>query len=445
MPDGYDAIVIGAGPAGEVAAEALADAGLRTAVVERELVAGECSYWACIPSKTLLRPSEVLSEARQAPGAAEAVTRAIDVPAVLGWRDEMVSDYDDDHHARSLTDKGIDLLRGAGALAGPGRVSVDGTERAARHVILATGSDPVIPPVDGLADLDGIWTNREVTGLREVPASLTILGGGPVGCEMAQAVARLGARVTVVEAADRLLARETPPVGEALARALQADGIEIRTGVRATAARRDGADYVLDLDTGEEVRAARLLVATGRRPRIDGLGLHTVGISDADQGIPVDERLRAADGVWAVGDVTGVSLFTHVGKYQARLAVADILGRPARPADYRAIPRVVFTDPQISGVGATEAQRTATVPLAPARASTYSHAYAQRPGLLTLLADGDRLVGACAVGPEAGEWLQQATLAIRAEVPLDVLADVIQPFPTFSEAFTSALGKLTDA
>jgi dihydrolipoamide dehydrogenase len=413
---------------------------LRVALVERELVGGECSYWACIPSKTLLRPGEAVRDARGA-----AATAEVDVAAALAWRDYMVSGYSDEGQQRWLADHDIELLRGTGRLAGPGVVEVDGVRHTARDVVLANGADAFVPPVPGLRELDGLWTNREVTGMRAVPRRLLILGGGPVGVEMAQAVRRLGGEAVVVEMAEHLLPREPAPLGTALAQVLDADGVQVELGAGARSVRRDGGDVVVDLDDGRTLRGDHLLAATGRRPRVQGLGLETVGVPADPHGVRVDSRLRVADGVWAIGDVTGLWQFTHVGKYQGDIVAANILGE-VREASYEAVPRVVFTDPQAAAVGATDARFAATAQLTEvARTETYSRASAERAGFLTLLSDGERLTGAYALGPEAGEWLQQATLAIRAHLPLAVLTDTIQPFPTFSEIYVAALKALRGA
>jgi len=290
--------------------------------------------------------------------------------------------------------------------------------------------------------MGGVWTNREVTGMKAIPRRLVILGGGPVGAEMAQAVTRLGGEVVLVEGASHVLAREPAPLGAALGDVLRADGIELNLGVRVTAARRDGSDFVLTLEDGRELRGDQLLVATGRRPRTSGIGLETAGVTVSDSGVQVDAYLHAGERVWAIGDVTGVRLLTHVGKYQGEVVASNILGNP-REAHYEAIPDVVYTDPQAASVGAAEAPFSATVGIAElAKMETFTRAYAQSNGFLTLLSDGERLTGAYALGPEAGEWLQQATLAIRACVPIAVLRDTIQPFPTFSEIYVAALKAL---
>ena len=433
-------VILGGGSTGEAAAGALRKLEPETpmTLVEEGLVGGECSYYACMPSKALLRPPEAIAAARLVPGAAEAVTGTIDVERAFWHRDQVTSSLDDSSQEEWLADRDIELVRGHARVAGPDVVEVGGRTIEFERILVATGSVPTIPPIPGLAEVEA-WTNREATSTHEVPDRMIVIGAGPVGCELAQAFGRMGATVTLVDGADRLLPRDHPDAGKLIADVFEGEGIGLRLGAKIE---RVEPGVRMHLGGGETIAADRLLVATGRRANVEGLGLETLGVTISKRGVEVDQRLRAAENVWAAGDVTGIAMFTHVGKYQARLAAADMAGREAR-ADYRAIPAVTFTDPQVASVGDTSGEGTVVGERGSvARLSTYERP--KRPGFVKVFADPVRrvLVGAVAVGPEVGEWLGQITLAIRAEVPVDVVLDTIQPYPTFSEAIQFAVRDL---
>lgn len=442
----FDAVIIGAGPGGEVVVARLRAQGLSVALIERELVGGECAYWACIPSKTLLRAPEVRHEARRAAGTTEPEYRWREL---ADYRDEMIRHLDDTKQVEDYRSDGVAVYKGEGRLDGPGRVRVGDQILETDRVVVATGTTAKIPSIDGLEQA-GYWTNREATNLQEIPESVVILGGGPVGIELAQLMQRLGARVTLIEAGERLLAREEPAVSALIAQLLSADGVDVRIGAGARTVSRANGTRTVELEDGTSATGAELIVATGRAPRVTDLGLESVGIEPRPTGIEVDQRCRAADGIWAVGDVTGVLPFTHVAKYQGRIVCHDIAGRDVR-ADYGAIPRVVFSDPEIAAVGLTAQQaaergievRSAHVELADAIARPWT--YERHPsGELGVLTDAQRetLIGAWAVSPLAGEWIHFAALAIKVQAPLRVLADTVPQFPTFSEGYVTAFERL---
>ncbi|MBT2396975.1 NAD(P)/FAD-dependent oxidoreductase [Streptomyces sp. ISL-100] len=451
MAQQTDAIVIGMGVGGEHVAERLAEEGLDVVGVEAELVGGECPYWACIPSKMMIRGGNLLAEARRIPGMAGQAHVSPDFgPVASRIRDEATDDWNDQVAVDRFTGKGGHFVRGRARLVGAGRVAVDGqTFSARRGVVIATGSRPQIPPVPGL-DQVPYWTNRDAIAAKESPQSLIVLGGGAVGLELAQAFARFGTAVTIVEATERLLPVEEPETSSLLTDVLGAEGITVRTGAQATHMRHDGDTFGLTLDGREELTAERLLVATGRRANLAGLGLETVGLDPDSRALQVDEQLRAGPGLWGVGDVTGRGAFTHVAMYQAEIAVRAILGESGPDADYRALPRVTFTDPEVGSVGMTEAQarekglqvRTGTAQV-PSSARGWIHKTGNE-GLIKLVEDTDRgvLVGATSVGPMGGEVLYGLVVAVQAEVPVDRLRHMMYAYPTFHRTVEDALAGL---
>jgi pyruvate/2-oxoglutarate dehydrogenase complex dihydrolipoamide dehydrogenase (E3) component len=436
-------LVLGGGSTGEhfVGALRRLDAEVEMTLVESRLVGGECSYFACMPTKTMLRATELSSSLDRAPGLRP---ERPEPDGVWRWRDAVTDNWDDAGQLEFLEQQRCAFVRGYGRVLKPGIVSVeDGPEIPYDKLVIATGSAPAIPPVDGLDSVD-YWTNEDATRTHEVPASLAVLGGGPVGSELAQFFARMGARVTVVERGPYLLGRVHEDAGRLLTEAFRDEGIDVRVD---TGAERVEPGVRLTLSDGSTVDAEKLLVATGRRLHTQGLGFEELGLSIDPRGIEVDGRMRAADDVWAIGDVTGVALFTHVGKYQARVAAADIAGRPAH-ADYRAIPAGIFTDPEVGTVGRTDGADCVSARwelTSTPRLSTYERP--KRPGFVRVFADREQrvLVGAVTVGPQATEWLGQLTLAIRSATPVDVLLDTIQPYPSFSEAIFFCLRDLAGA
>jgi dihydrolipoamide dehydrogenase len=447
--EAFDVIVIGTGPGGEVVAGDLAAQGRSVAVVEAALVGGECAFYACMPSKALLRPAEVLAEARRVPGAAQAITGSLDVAATLARRDEVIHGLDDASKVGWLDEHGITLIRGHGRLAGERCVSVGDQRYEARSaVVVAVGSTAAIPPIQGLADARP-WTSHEVTTAREIPADLIVLGGGVVGVEMAQAYSELGASVTIVEALDRLVADEEGFVGKGLDAAFRERGIDIRLGVTAEAVDRAGAIVKVELSDGQAVEAEEILVAVGRRPLTGDLGLETVGLKPGET-IEVDDTLRVPGLPWlfAIGDVNGRSLLTHMAKYQARVAAQVIAGREARATrDDHGAPRVIFTDPQVAAVGLTlQAAQDHGINARAYDVATSDTAGASfhgrnTPGTSRLVVDEDRsvIIGATFTGTEVADWLQAATIALVGEIPLARLQEAVPAFPTRSEVWLRLL------
>ncbi|HXA28099.1 MAG TPA: NAD(P)/FAD-dependent oxidoreductase [Candidatus Angelobacter sp.] len=451
MAERADLVVIGMGPGGEEVAGACADAGLSVVGIDQRLLGGECPYYGCVPTKMMVRATDALAEARRVPRlAGSAIVTPDWAPVARRIRDEATDNWNDAAAVERFEKRGGRFIRGTGRLLGPGRVAVGDVEiEASRGVVVNTGTEPLVPPVEGLQGTP-FWTNREAVRIESVPESLVVLGGGAIGVELAQVFARFGSRVTVLEGMERLIAMEEPEAGDILGEVFRADGIEVRTGVHAVRVTHDGNSFTVSLDTGAPATGEKLLVATGRRACLQAIGLETVGLDPAAKAIAVDTRMRAGERLWAVGDCTGHGAYTHVSMYQARIAARDILGRPGSEASYHALPRVTFTDPEVGAVGLTEKQardrgievRTATAPM-----SVSARGWIHGPGnegLFKLVADPatGTLVGATAMAPDGGEVLGLLSLAVHARTPVSVMRDMIYAYPTLHRGLEPVLEAL---
>jgi pyruvate/2-oxoglutarate dehydrogenase complex dihydrolipoamide dehydrogenase (E3) component len=448
----FDIAVIGMGPGGEHVAGTLAEAGLSVLGVERGLVGGECPYWGCVPTKMMIRAADALQEARRIPELAGRVGRVEPDWSIVARRirEEATDSWDDTTAADRFTGKGGTLVRGTGRILARGRLEVDGTEYAVRRgIVVNTGTRASVPPIPGLSEVP-FWTNHELVEAESLPRSVVVLGGGAIACELGQVLARFGVAVTMVESAPHLLPQEEPDAGTILSGVLESEGVRIHTGVEAVRVRTEDEGVAVTLTDAAVVRAERVLVATGRQADLAGVGLDAVGVDTSATSAPVDDRCRVADGVWAIGDITGKGAFTHVSMYQAGIVVRDVLAQPGPPADYDALPRVTFSDPEIASVGLTEAQareRLASVAVGctslPETTRGWIHKVGNE-GFIKVVADSGRgvLVGATVMGPGAGEVLGALAVAVHAEVPLDRMRSMIYAYPTFHRGIEDALGRL---
>lgn len=452
MTDEYDVIVIGMGVGGEEVAGRVAEGGLDVLAVERKLVGGECPYWGCIPSKIMVRAGDSLAEAARATGLAGEARISPDWAPVASRVREATADWNDEIAVQRHVDKGETFVRGAARIVGPGEVEVGGRRVTARRgIVLATGTEPAIPPVQGLDEVD-FWTNREAIEAKEAPRSIVILGAGPVGIELGQTFRRFGSEVTFVELFDHALAYDEPEIGSAVADVLREEGIGLHTGVGARSVRRENDDLLeVALQDGTKLSAERLLVATGRKANLSSLGLDNVGLDPGSKTIFVDSHMRAGDGLWAVGDITGEGAFTHMAVYQGRIAAADILGIAHEPADYRAVPRVTFMDPEVASVGLTAQkahEQGVNVRTGVSKTSSSARGWIHGPGaehgVMKVVADADEgvLVGASVMSPAAGEVIGLPALAIKERIPVRRLRELIYPYPAFVRGVEDALRDL---
>jgi len=451
VTDSVDVVVLGMGPGGEDVAERLAAAGLEVVGIDDRLVGGECPYWGCVPSKMMIRAGNLLTEGRRIPGMAGTSTVTPDwAPVATRIRAEATDNWDDRVAVERFENKGGRFVRGRGRLDGPNRVVVDDQVfETRRGVVINTGTTPFVPPIEGLAATP-YWTNHEAIEAEEVPSSLVVLGGGAIGVELGQVFARFGAKVSVVEGSDRLLPPEEPEAGRLIAEVFAGEGIAVHTSSTVTGVRHDGGEFAVEIGSDAPVVGDRLLVATGRHVDLAAIGTVSIGVPETERVLPTDNHLRVCDGVWAVGDITGHGAFTHMSMYQADIVVDQILGQPVTPADYRAVPRVTFTDPEVGSVGLSEAAardagidvRTGTA-LVAATARGWIHK-AGNDGFVKVVEDAGRgiLVGATSAGPVGGEVLGLLTLAVHAEVPTERLRHMIYAYPTFHRGVLEALADL---